>query len=155
MTLSGDVLWEKDMKVTLKPLTSEKLFAGDIRQMIGDRMKGDVIFTTEFTASDTPEPYRNVAYAVRQKYMNYPSNDISVDVAAAGDGYDVTLGSDNFARGVFMSLEGIDNFFSDNYFNLLPGEKRTIHVRTPLSEADFKKQLKIKTLASVNKQPVA
>lgn len=155
MTLSGDVLWEKDMKVTFKPLTSEKLFAGDIREMIGDRRKGDVIFTTEFTASDTPEPYRNVAYAVRQKYMNYPSNDISVEVVAAGDGYDVTLGSDNFARGVFMSLEGIDNFFSDNYFNLLPGEKRTIHVRTPLSEADFKKQLKIKTLASVNKQPVA
>lgn len=77
-----------------------------------DRKKGDLIFTVTF---ETPgsEPYTNIACAVRQKFMNYPAPDFNVEIARApeADGYDVTIGSDVFARGVFLSLEGIDNFF--------------------------------------------
>ena len=51
--------------------------------------------------------------------------------------------TDVFARGVFLSLDGIDNFFSDNYIDILPGATRTIHVRTSLNEADFRNQLKL------------
>lgn len=58
--------------------------------------------------------------------MNYTVPQLSVDVALAEGGYDVTLESDVFARAVFLSLDGIDNFFSDNYFDILPGGKRTI-----------------------------
>ena len=55
-----------------------------------------------------------------------------------------------FARAVFLSLDGIDNFFSDNYFNILPGDRRTIHVTTPLSRADFEKQLKVISMGDIH-----
>lgn len=70
-------------------------------------------------------------------------------IAASASWADVatrTVGSDVFARGVFLSLEGIDNFFSDNYFDILPGEKRKIHVRTSIGSDEMRRQLKILSL---------
>ncbi len=93
--------------------------------------------------------YTNIAYANKQKYMNFTAPRLNTEVEAAGDGYDVTVTTDIFARGVFFSLEGIDNFFSDNYFDILPGGTRTVHVTTPLALNDFKKQLTITTLGHV------
>ena len=45
-----------------------------------------------------------------------------------------------------MSLSGIDNFFEDNYFDLLPGKEVTINVKTDLSLSVFKEQLKVISL---------
>ena len=45
-----------------------------------------------------------------------------------------------------MSIEGIDNFFGDNYFDILPNETVKVKVTTNISEADFIKQLKIVSL---------
>lgn len=149
MTLNGTTVWEKRMNTTAEALTSKKIFESDLKAMIGDRKKGDLIFTVTF---ETPgsEPYTNIAYAVRQKFMNYPAPDFNVEIARApeADGYDVTIGSDVFARGVFLSLEGIDNFFSDNYFDILPGTSRKIHIKTGLDAYNFKKQLKINSIGN-------
>lgn len=107
-----------------------------------------MIFTTTFTTADA-EPYTNIAYACRQKYMDYTRPDFSVEVTEVPGGFDVTVGSDVFARGVFLSIDGIDNFFSDNYFDILPGSSRKIRVTTPISSNEFVKQLKISSVGSV------
>ncbi|MBQ7571229.1 MAG: hypothetical protein IJT19_03220 [Bacteroidaceae bacterium] len=67
------------------------------------------------------------------------------------DGFSVSLKSDIFARAVFLKIRGIDNFFSDNYFDLLPGEDRTITVRTLKSLAQFKQELEITSLGDTYK----
>ena len=106
-----------------------------------------MIFTTEFTTGDA-EPYTNIAYACRQKYMDYAKPRFSVKVEPADDGFDVIVGTDVFARGVFLSIDGIDNFFSDNYFDILPGCERKIRVNTSISRDEFVKQLKINSIGS-------
>jgi beta-mannosidase len=45
-----------------------------------------------------------------------------------------------------MKTKGIKDFFADNYFDLLPGQTRTIHVRSSKSLAQFQKELEIITL---------
>jgi beta-mannosidase len=45
-----------------------------------------------------------------------------------------------------MSIEGIDNFFENNYFDLLPGQKVTVKVFTALPLSQFSNQLKITSL---------
>lgn len=75
--------------------------------------------------------------------MQYPKVRISTQVTPVKGGMEVMLQSDAFARAVCLSLGGIDNFFSDNYFDLLPGEKKTVTVTTTLSLEDFKKQLTV------------
>jgi beta-mannosidase len=51
--------------------------------------------------------------------------------------------SDAFARGVFVSLNGKDDFISDNYMDLLPGKSVTITVTTTLDAEAFEKNLTI------------
>lgn len=147
MTLDGKVIWQKNFKTTARPLESRKIFASDIRPILGDYTRGQVIFTTEFTTGDA-EPYTNIAYACRQKYMDYAKPRFSVKVELADDGFDVTVGTDVFARGVFLSIDGIENFFSDNYFDILPGCERKIRVNTSISRDEFVKQLKINSIGS-------
>lgn len=147
MTLDGKVIWQKEMKTTARPLESRKIFASDIRPILGDHKRGEVIFTTSFVTKDA-EPYTNIAYACRQKYMEYSKPQFSIDIQPVEGGFDVTIGSDIFARGVFLSLDGIENFFSDNYFDILPGDERKIRVNTSISYNDFIKQLKVNSIGN-------
>lgn len=148
MTLDGKPVFNKEISYTAKPLTSKTVFTENVAKLLNGHKRGDVIFHTTFATGD--RTYENVGFSTKQKNMNYMAPEYKVNIKAAGDGYDVTIGSDMFARGVFLSLEGIDNFFSDNYFNVMPGMSRTIHVTTPLSENDFRKQLKIISMGDVH-----
>ncbi len=147
MSLTGDVLFSKTKTYTAAPLSSATVFAESVDALLAGRMRGDVVIVVAFACAD--RTYDNIGFLVRQKYMNYLPPNYDFSITPQGDGYEVEIGSDVFARGVFLSLEGIDNFFSDNYFNILPHERKTIHVRTSLPENDFRKQLKIISLGDI------
>lgn len=149
MTLDGNPIFTKSFGYTASPLTSQCVFTDHVANLLEGRDRGDIIFHAAFQTAD--RTYENVGFSTKQKFMNYTSPEYALEIVPADGGYDVTIGSDVFARGVFLSLDGIDNFFSDNYFNILPGQKRTIHVATPLSEADFRSQLKIISMGDVHK----
>ena len=149
MTLAGETVGKTVIPFTAKPLTSTRVFAEKVTEQLKGHKRGDIIFHTAFVTADG-KTYENVAFPTKQKFMNYTAPAYDVTFAAAGDGYDVTIGSDVFARGVFLSLDGIDNFFSDNYFNIMPGTSRTIHVTTPLAESDFRSQLKLISMGDVH-----
>lgn len=145
LTLGGKKLAQVTRNVTAKALTSQVIFSSALSNMLKGEKRENVIFAVRFETAGA-EPYTNVGYACRQKLMNYTYPNYSVDIEPAEGGYEVTVGSDVFARGVFLSLEGIENFFSDNYFDILPGEKRTIHVRTAIDRDEMRRQLKILSL---------
>lgn len=145
LTLGGKKLAQVTRNVTAKALTSQVIFSSALSNMLKGEKRENVIFAVRFETAGA-EPYTNVGYACRQKLMNYSHPNYSVDIEPAEGGYEVTVGSDVFARGVFLSLEGIENFFSDNYFDILPGEKRTIHVRTAIDRDEMRRQLKILSL---------
>lgn len=118
MDLKGTQIFEQVSRLTVSANTSEKVFTGSLKKMIGNEQPGDVLLYVEFRTKD--KLYRNIGYAVKQKDMNYPKARISSSVKKVDGGYEITLTSDNFARGVFMSIDGIRNFFEDNYFDILP-----------------------------------
>ncbi|MCH5328749.1 MAG: glycoside hydrolase family 2 protein [Coprobacter sp.] len=147
MRLDGRVIARQSLRYTAPPLSSKVVFCSPVRDLTGTCDRGDVIFRVTYETEG--RVYANVGYATRQKRMNYTPPRIETDMVAAGDGYDVTLHSDIFARGVFLSIAGIDNFFSDNYFDLLPEVPRTIHVSTALPEEEFRRQLTVVSLGDV------
>ena len=59
-------------------------------------------------------------------------------------GYDITLTSDRYARGIFLSIDGDDtHHFSDNYFDLLPGQTRTVSVASTLTRDEVQRRLRV------------
>lgn len=148
MTLDGVPVMSKSFDYTAKPLTSVRVFGDKVANLVAGHDRGDIIFHTTFTTGG--KTYENVGFSTKQKLMNYKAPRYSVEITPAENGYEVKIGSDVFARGVFLSIEGIDNFFSDNYFNILPASCRTIHVTTPLSEDEFRRQLKVISMGDVH-----
>lgn len=147
MDVKGNVLFEKKSNVTAPANTSKIQFSAPLESVLGGKKPNEVVVNTRFTENGNGEIISNNYFLTRFKDIDFPQADIQMTSTPVGDGYDVTLESDVFARGVFLSIDGIDNFFSDNYFDLLPGEPITIHVTTKLDKATFDQQLKSESIA--------
>lgn len=144
MTVDGKVVWEQSRKIWLPGNCA--IDAGTLRvaDMLGGERAGNVFFYISYETGG--KTYYNIAYPVRQKDMAYRKPDIKVEITPSGDGFDIDLVSDIFARAVFLKVKGIDNFFSDNYFDMLPGEQRTIHVTTDKDLSKFRSELEVISL---------
>jgi len=109
--------------------------------LLNGKQRNEVVVNARFFEDGKTEVISNNYFLTRYKDIDFPKAVISKQTAVANGGFDVTVKSDVFARGVFLSINGIDNFFSDNYFDLLPGEPVIVHVTSSLSKAEFDKQL--------------
>lgn len=147
LTLDGKTVYDKKTALKMPANTAISVGTYPVEKLLAGHQPEDVIFYITYSTGD--KTYYNIAYAARQKDMHFTRPNIHSRITPAGDGYDVTLRSDVFARGVFMKIKGIDNFFSDNYFDMLPGEERTIHVQSDKSLTDFRNEFSILTLADV------
>jgi len=144
---NGGLVYTQKMKVNVQANTSSTFFYQGLNALLKGVEKRNVV--VNIVLSIDQKVYGNNYFLVKQKEMNYPKAILQTSIKSLKDGFEVSLTSSNFARGVFMSIDGIDNFFENNYFDILPGETITTKVRTKLSEDDFKSQLKIKSLADM------
>jgi beta-mannosidase len=87
----------------------------------------------------------NYSYFAAAKNLNLPKATITRKITPTPTGYTVELSSDKYARYVFLSIDK-KGFFSDNYFNLMPGEKKIITYTTTLKFDNFEKDLKVMSL---------
>lgn len=147
MDLNGNLVYQKSKNVTLPANTSQIQFSAPVESLLKGKKNNEVVVNARFIENGNKEVVSNNYFFTRFKDIDFPGADIQTTSVAAGDGYDVTVKSNVFARGVFLSMEGIDNFFSDNYFDLLPNEPVTIHVTTKLDKVTFDKQLKSENIA--------
>jgi beta-mannosidase len=140
MDMSGRVLRQEKKDATVAANVSASLWDMPVDQFLGQNDKSKVFVHAVFHAD---KDYDNNYELLLQKQMQYPDVHITTTVAPVKGGMEVTLRADAFARAVCLSIEGIDNFFSDNYFDLIPGEKKTVMVTTALPLDEFKKQLTV------------
>ncbi|MGO8837407.1 MAG: beta-mannosidase [Limisphaerales bacterium] len=66
---------------------------------------------------------------------------ITPGITKSKDGYSIELSCRSFARNVMLACGDDEGFFSDNYFDLLPGETKLVNYRTSLDEETMKQQL--------------
>ena len=145
MTIDGRVVYEKKQTIHLPKNTAIDVVTLPVQDILGGEQPENVFFYITFeTGSKT---YYNIAYPLRQKDMAYKKPNFSVTCSPVCDGITVNISTDLFARAVYLKTKGISDFFSDNYFDLLPSQSRTIHVRTSKPPQQFQQELEITTLA--------
>ncbi|MCV5132638.1 hypothetical protein OFL98_28545, partial [Escherichia coli] len=73
---------------------------------------------------------------------------ISVDLQPVPGGYKLALATDRLARAVCLSLDGMNASFSDNYFDLVPGQPVEVLVRPqPLLDiGEVRRRLRVRSL---------
>ena len=93
--------------------------------------------------------HSNTFYFLPVKDLNLPKAEVNAEVAETATGYTVTLSTATLAKNVYLSVDDkAECFFSDNYFDLFPGEKVTIECKTNGVKIDgFGSKLKVMSIA--------
>lgn len=93
----------------------------------------------------------NIHYFVLPKELELPQSSIQYEIVESSDSYQILLESKNLEKDVAISIPEVSGDYSDNYFDLLPGQSKIIHVQlTRIGNNVLNKDIEIKTLNRIN-----
>jgi len=146
LNMNGTVVCSNTQSVQVVANTSKNQLSLKVADLLKGKNRNEVIVSVVLETADKNR-YTNNYFLASQKEMAYPKAKITRSISKVEGGYELELQSDTFARGVFLSLDGIDNFFEDNYFDLFPGHPVNVKVTTTLPQKEFESQLKVMSMA--------
>jgi beta-mannosidase len=147
MDFQGHVLREEKRNIEIPALSSTAALGIPISSFLdGKALDLATVFAAADLLVDGRPVSSNVAFFAPSNSVRLPSPQIAADLARKGDGYALTLSSPALARSVYVSFGDLDAKYSDNYFDLIPGEPVEVRISSPSSLEDLKAQMKIVSL---------
>ncbi|NML67880.1 glycoside hydrolase family 2 protein [Hymenobacter sp. RP-2-7] len=149
LDFAGKVLYQQAAPLQVEPLTSKAYLAIPKDKLLKGRDATKVVLSCALTAGGATLS-TNTHYFARPKDMALPKAGITATWRQATDStYQVTLRNKTLAREVWLSLAQGDGFFDDNYFDLLPGETKTLTFKSEgaATLAELRQRLVVRTLA--------
>jgi beta-mannosidase len=92
---------------------------------------------------------QQVVYFAAAKELALARMKIDSDLRADGEGYVLTLRSPTLVRALWVDFDGLDVALDDNALDLVPGEPRTLHLRSDADLAMLRSTLRFTSLADV------
>lgn len=80
------------------------------------------------------------------KDINLPKPTVKYELAAAQGGYEIILTTDKLAKNLYLTIGDEEGFFSDNYFDLIPGQTVKIKLDTSVPEDKIKGVFSLQTM---------
>ncbi len=148
MDFSGNNLGGKEVKVEIPANDSKMVFEIPTRDILKRAYKKAVVLVATLE-SNQKEIDRALYYFAKPKDLKLPGVNISIDVIEENGVMKVILESDKLAKNVFLVND--DCRFSDNFFDVLPGERVEVYVETSLTAEEIQKQIKMKHLQETMK----
>ena len=122
----GTVLDQGEAAAELPAGESKCCIQLDYSNLIDGDNRNDVYFHWVYQEGESMQT--GTALFVLAKEFHFDQPVISYQVAQTEDGYAIEVSSDKFAKCVGFTTRKGDCIYSDNYFDLLPGETRVITV---------------------------
>ena len=139
----GKVLWEKTIAVKAPPNGSVKIFSIPLDEFLSGTARFAVVFSAEFTCPGEKPPVA-IHYFAHPKDMKLPDPAITLEIIPGNSEVTLELTSDVLAKNVFLQLDGCH--FSDNFFDILPGETVHVELDTDIPAEEISGRLTIRTL---------
>lgn len=147
----GTILAQNQQKVEIPAFASRQASALDFTEYLRSfEEQRSVYLQYELETAGNTVGAGTVLF-VPPKYFDFTNPQLHCTVTEREDRFIITVSAKAFAKSVELDLHNADAVFSDNYFDLSAGETRQIDVKkedlsTPLTCAQFKEQLKIRSL---------
>ena len=125
ITFLGDVVWENSQEIFVKPDSSAIKQRINLSRVLFN--KNQVFIVSKFQEAES------IFYLVKPKKLELPLKAIQKDVVKTDEGFIITLSSKTFQKDVFLFCNETGHF-SDNYFNLLPHERKQVVFKTKATE---------------------
>jgi len=147
---SGKTLFEKTIQTKLKANGSEEFFKDDVANLVPASALKTSLLYTEVKEGDQVLS-SNILYFLPVKNLSLPKTSVSNNIKEENGLFILELSSPKLVKNIYLSLENGDGFFSDNYFDILPGQTVTISFK-PSNGIDlnaFKSNLKLMKLDEI------
>jgi beta-mannosidase len=148
LDFDGRALSETTNPVEVAPLTSKTYQTLPVASLLQGRDPARVFLHCELTAGGRAVS-SNTVFFRPFKELSLPAPNVSTVFARTRGLTSVLLSTDRLARGVYLSAEGLEGSFTDNFFDLLPGQTVTVGFRSrrPFTTDELRRRLRVRTLS--------
>lgn len=147
MDFDGKVIWEDASLVEIPANSSDNYFdvnKNEYRYKYKKQLS-NIVFVAELVENGKVLSTNNY-YFEPFKRLKIAHPELNYSIQKVDAGFNITIKTDKLAKNIYLQIGDEKGFFSDNYFDLLPGAKVTINLKTELSEAKLKEVFTIRTL---------
>jgi beta-mannosidase len=145
MDFNGRVIWETASLVEIPANSSRDYFNENKNEFLYRKDTRNLLFSAELIENGKTIS-RNIYFFRPFKELNVPAPQVEYTISKTDSGFDIELKTDKLAKNVYLQMGDEEGFFSDNYFDMLPGEKVTINLESDISEEKLNEVLTLRTL---------
>jgi len=125
----GKTIKDTMITVNMPANVSRCFYDADVNRFTGRSDLNHLLLEVRLLSDDTLTA-RAIHYFVSPKTLDLPEAKVNYLIKATMDGFKVTLTTNKLAKNVFLNIDDTDGFFSDNYFDMLPGDKVDVYFHT-------------------------
>ena len=143
--LDGTGLWKMSGDIALEP-GARRVFSLPGESLAGVADTTRSVLVAELLV-EGGERRRAIHYFAEPKHLDLEPVRVEVAHGDPGPPQEVVLTADGFAFGVELSLEGAEGRFTDNYFDMLPGDTVRVGIISDALPAGARGAVRVRTLA--------
>ena len=150
---NGTVLWSDNIDFTIPANSSTLVYQKEFKDFVKPGFKTSSVLRSRVYEGGKmlSEHYK---YFVPFKDLELSVPSFQKEIRKTDTGYEITLETNTFVKSVFLTIEKPIGKFSDNFFDLLPGEKKIIEFSSTETDYDFGKNLEIFSLVDSYKSEI-
>jgi beta-mannosidase len=147
LDFSGNEIRKEVKEVTVPANSSNTFFTARTFQFLMNLQPRTQFLVVELVESEKIIS-DNTLYFRPIKDILLPKPNVKYEVNAVDGGFEITLNSDQLAKNLYMTIGDEEGFFSDNYFDLIPGKTVKVKLETNILKAKLDGIFAIQTLDS-------
>jgi beta-mannosidase len=147
---NGKLISEKTMPLQLKANTGAVYFTNEVEKFLAGTTADSALLSVLVTQG-AKQLSENILYFLPIKDVKLPKVTIKKTLTTDKDHLVLKLKSDRLVKNLYLSVDEGDGFFSDNYFDVLPGEEVVIRFKphTAMSKKMFETSLRMMHMAEI------
>ncbi|MDD3161894.1 MAG: glycoside hydrolase family 2 protein [Bacteroidales bacterium] len=151
ISFEGQVLSEEMINIPI-PANASSLFAEyPVESLIKEDQKRNCCLEAVVTDLGGKELTRRLFFFCKPKEMQLPVPTIAKELTCEDGKYTLKLKSDKLVKDLFVEIPVQGARFSDNFFDLLPGEEKEVIITSPQLSASKKEQVTLHHLRQTYK----
>ncbi len=131
INFKGEVIKSTQTKVTAKANVSEKVLSLSVKDYVTEEQQGNSVVKVELVDNKNNTIAHSNYFFNWPNKLNLPQTKIEQSTTYADGKYTITLKSKYLAKDVFVDIPIQGAQFNDNFFDLLPSEKKVITITSP------------------------
>ena len=147
LDFSGNEIRKEVKEVTVPANSSNTFFAARTFQFLMNLQPRTQFLVIELIENEQIIS-NNTLFFRPIKEVLLPQPNVKYEINAVDGGFEITLNTDKLAKNLYMTIGDEEGFFSDNYFDLIPGQAVKIKLETKISKEKLDGIFAVQTLDS-------